>query len=38
MEGGNIPKRAYIEKYADAVFASETEGLTASFTERKRCF
>ncbi len=36
MEGGNSPKRAYIEKYADAFFASETEGLTASFTERKR--
>ncbi len=38
MEGGNSPKRAYIEKYTDAVFASETEGLTASFTERKRYF
>ncbi len=30
MEGGNSPKRAYIEKYTDAVFASETEALTAS--------
>ncbi len=40
MEGGNSPKRAYIEKYTDAVFASETEVLTAfySFTERKRSF
>ncbi len=25
MEGGNSPKRAYVEKYADAVFASFTE-------------
>ncbi len=25
MEGGNSPKIAYIEKYADVVFASETE-------------
>ncbi len=33
MEGGNIPKIAYIEKYADVVFTSETEILTASFTE-----
>ncbi len=38
MESGNSPKRAYIEKYTDAVFSSETEGLTASFTERKLYF
>ncbi len=38
MEGGNSPKRAYIEKYTDAVFSLETEGLTASFTEWKRYF
>ncbi len=38
MEGGNSLKRAYIEKYVDAVFSSETEILTASFTERKRYF
>ncbi len=38
MEGGNSLKRAYIEKYTDAVFASETEALTASFTEWKRYF
>ncbi len=25
MEGGNSPNRAYVEKYADAVFASFTE-------------
>ncbi len=36
MEGGNSLKIAYIEKYADVVFASETEILTVSFTERKR--
>ncbi len=37
MEGGNSPKIAYIEKYADVVFASETENLLlVSFTERKR--
>ncbi len=36
MEGGNSPKIAYIEKYADVVFASETEIIMASFTERKR--
>ncbi len=36
MEGGNSPKIAYIEKYADVIFASETEILTVSFTERKR--
>ncbi len=36
MEGGNSPKIAYIKKYADVVFASETEILTVSFTERKR--
>ncbi len=36
MESGNSPKIAYIEKYADLVFASETEIITASFTERKR--
>ncbi len=36
MEGGNSPKIAYIEKYADVVFASETEIIKASFTERKR--
>ncbi len=28
MESGNSLKRAYIEKYTDAVFASETEALT----------
>jgi len=36
MEGGNSQKIAYIEKYADVVFASKTEILTVSFTERKR--
>ncbi len=36
MEGGNSPKIAYIEKYADLVFASETEIITVSFTEQKR--
>ncbi len=37
MEGRNSPKRAYIEKYTGADFASEIV-LTASFTERKRYF
>ncbi len=36
MEGGNSPKIAYIEKYADVVSASETEILMVSFTQRKR--
>ncbi len=31
MEGGNSPKIAYIEKYADVVFASETENLNGLF-------
>ncbi len=33
MEGRNRPKIAYIEKYADVVFASEKEILTLSFTD-----
>ncbi len=32
MEGGNSPKIDYIKKYADVVFASETEIITAPFT------
>ncbi len=36
MEGGNSPKIAYIEKYVDVVFASETEIITVSFTKQKR--
>ncbi len=33
IEGGNSPKIAYIEKYADVVFASETEVLISALSE-----
>ncbi len=35
MESGNSPKIVYTENYADVVFASETEILTALLLNRR---